>query len=240
MKLTGHTILISGGTSGIGLELGRVLLQKNNRVILLGTNQEKLKKLKEEGFETLSCDLSNVSEIEAASIQIQHKYPNINMLFNNAGVQFNYSYPNDAIQPDKIYRETAINFSGQVVFTQLILPILLGNERATIVNTTSGLAYYPKNDGLVYSATKAAFHSFTIGLRNTLKPLGVKVIEFIPPVTDTGMTQGRQEEKMSPKVLALLAIEQMEKGNTILSIRKLRLFPSIAFFFPKVAYKIIN
>ena len=101
MKLSDNTILITGGTAGIGLELGKTLLQLNNKVILLGRNQKKLQDLKKEGFETIECDMSDRTAIENASIHIQNKYPDLNMLFNNAGVQYNYDFLENVIPIEK-------------------------------------------------------------------------------------------------------------------------------------------
>ncbi|MCB9347479.1 MAG: SDR family NAD(P)-dependent oxidoreductase [Lewinellaceae bacterium] len=83
MRLSDNTILITGGTSGIGLALGKALLEMNNQVILLGRNKEKLAELEKAGFETISCDLNKLSDIEEASVLIQNKYPQLNMLFNS-------------------------------------------------------------------------------------------------------------------------------------------------------------
>ncbi|MEZ4687031.1 MAG: SDR family NAD(P)-dependent oxidoreductase [Bacteroidia bacterium] len=85
MQLTDNTILITGGSSGIGLELGKRLLEQNNTVILLGRNEAKLAEAAENGFETIRCDLTKQEDIEAASVLIQRQYPGLNMLFNNAG-----------------------------------------------------------------------------------------------------------------------------------------------------------
>ena len=102
MKLSGNTILITGGTSGIGLSLGRALLELNNRVILMGRNPKKLKEAQIAGFEVIACDINKREEIEQASVDIQNRYPGLNMLFNNAGVQYNYYFTESVIPLDKI------------------------------------------------------------------------------------------------------------------------------------------
>ena len=240
MKLTNNTILITGGSSGIGLALGRALLKLENKVILLGRNKTKLARLETEGFSTITCDLNNQEEIETASIYIQNNFPKLNILFNNAGVQYNYNFTEIVIPLHKISEEININVSGQLILTQLLIPLLCNAAKAVIVNTTSGLGAFPKNDALVYSASKAAMRNFTLGLRYSLKDSNISVLEFIPPVTDTGMTKDRKEQKMSAKGLVENILPQLEKERKILTVRKMRLFLWIAFLFPSLAYKILS
>ncbi|XOV93620.1 MAG: SDR family oxidoreductase [Bacteroidota bacterium] len=240
MRLTNNTILITGGTSGIGYILGKALLERNNTVILLGRNKKKLAEARKEGFETIVCDLNKTEEIEEASITIQNQFPGLNMLFNNAGVQFNYDFIDSVVQPDKIYDEININITGQLLLTQRLIPLLNNNEHPFIINTTSGLGAFPKSDGIVYSATKAAMRNFTKALRYGLKAQGIKVLEFIPPVTDTGMTHGRDEQKMSPEELVRQIMPQLEKERKILTVTKMRFFLWISFLLPGLADKILS
>lgn len=240
MELSGNTILITGGTSGIGLELGRALLGRGNTVILLGRNREKLRTLRADGFETLACDLGEATEVEQATVALQNRYPGLNMLFNNAGVQFNYDFAEAIISPERISAEIQVNLSGQLLLTQLVLPLLMAQPNAYIVNTTSGLGAFPKSDALVYSASKAGLRNFTTGLRYRLKGTMVRVMEFIPPVTDTGMTRGREEQKMSAEILVHTILPQLEKERRILTVPKMRLFLWISFLFPGLAHKILS
>ncbi|MEZ4850610.1 MAG: SDR family NAD(P)-dependent oxidoreductase [Bacteroidia bacterium] len=240
MNLTHNTILITGGTSGIGLILGKTLLDRGNTVILLGRNKNKLAEAEKAGFHTISCDLNIQEDIENAALYIHNHFPNLNMLFNNAGVQYNYDFTENVIPLDKITREINTNITGQLILTQLLIPVLSNAEKAFIINTTSGLGAFPKNDGIVYSASKAAMRSFTTGLRYRLKNSPIRVLEFIPPVTDTEMTEGRSEAKMAPEALVAQIIPQLEKERKILTIPKMRMFLWIAFLFPSLAHKILS
>ena len=240
MILSNQTILITGGTSGIGLALGRKLLNLKNEVILMGRNEQKLSQLEMEGFKTITCDLGNQASIETAVMQIQKNYTNLTMLFNNAGVQFNYDFTGNAIPLNKIHQEVTTNFTGQLILTQLLIPFLTTSEKAFIINTTSGLGAFPKADGLIYSATKAAIRNFTVGLHYALKNTSIKVLEFIPPVTDTEMTQGRIDKKMSPDALIEHILPQLKKERRILTVTKMRLFLWIAFLSPNLANKILS
>ena len=240
MKLVNKTILITGGTSGIGLELGKQLQAKNNRVILLGRNAERLDEAKSQGFETIQCDLYNQHELEAAVVKIQNEYPDLDVLFNNAGLQYNYLFTESITPQEKIRKEIDVNLSSQIIFTQMLIPVLANSEDAMIINTTSGIGAYPKEDGLVYSASKAGMRSFTIGLRNSLKNTSIKVVEFIPPVTATAMTHGRDENKIAVDSLVKAIIPQIESGKEIATVFKTRMFLWISFLFPGLAHKILS
>ena len=147
----------------------------------------------------------------------------------------------DAVAPfAKIRNEVDINLTGQLILTQLLIPQLNTAPEALIINTTSGLGAFPKSDGLVYSATKAAMRNFTIGLRYALSTTNIKVLEFIPPVTDTGMTSSRNEKKMAPAALVQMAIPQIEKQRRVVTVPAIRVFLWIAWWLPGLANKILS
>jgi uncharacterized oxidoreductase len=240
MQLRKKTILITGGTSGIGYALAQELLKRDNTIILLGRNECMLTEAQAKGFKTIKCDLQKQQDIENAAMYIQQNHPVLDVLFNNAGIQENYHFTESVIPLEKIRREIEINLSSQVILTHLLLPQLSASNEALIVNSTSALGAYPKNDGLVYSVSKAGLRNFTVGLRDTVKGLPIEIIEFIPPVTDTHMTASRNETKMSPIQLVQTVIPQLEKGRTIATIPSVRIFLWIAFLFPRLASKILS
>ncbi|MCB0665189.1 MAG: SDR family NAD(P)-dependent oxidoreductase [Saprospiraceae bacterium] len=240
MKISNKTILITGGTSGIGYILGKELLVKKNTVILLGRNGDRLKALEKEGFETIACDLGRQDDVEEAVLEIENQFPGLEILFNNAGVQYNYLITDTVIPLTKIRDEIEINLTGQIILTQLLIPVLARNSDSMIVNTTSGLGAFPKSDGLVYSASKAGMRSFTTGLKYALKDTNISVAEFIPPVTDTNMTAGRSENKMSPEKLVQTILPQLERGKSIVTTSQIRIFLWISFLFPGLANKILS
>lgn len=239
MKLSDNTILITGGTSGIGLALAKAL-KAQNQVIVMGRNLEKLNQLKNQGFDVIQCDLKELHEIERACVEIQNRFPTLNLLFNNAGIQHNYDFTEAVMPLDKISEEIVVNVTGQIILTQLLIPVLSNNQDAFIINTTSGLGAFPKTEGLVYSASKAAMRNFTTGLRFALKNQAIKVLEFIPPVTDTAMTAGRNEVKISAEKLVEQILPQLQKERKRVTIAKMRVFLWIAFLFPKLAHKILS
>lgn len=240
MKLENKTILITGGTSGIGFQLAKQLYSRENTIIVLGRAGKRLQECKNEGFETISCDLKDVSQIEQAAIQIQQLYPNLNVLFNNAGVQEQFDFTDGLDHRERIFPEIQINTTGQILLTQMLLPTLISTGEFLIVNTGSGLGFSPRKDALVYSASKAAMHNFTKGLRCVLKEKGGQVIEFLPPVTRTAMTEHRSLVMMEPDELIEKIIPQIESGKKLVTTFKIRLFLKINLFFPGLALHIMN
>lgn len=240
MNLSGNTILITGGTSGIGLELAKALQRKNNKVIVAGRDEVKLQAAAELGFQTIKCDLEDPDSIENTVRIIENTYPDLNFLVNNAGVQFNYVFTEVHTPFKRIQQEIQINLTGQIMLTQLLLPVLRTKEQACIINSTSGLGAFPKSDGVVYSAGKAGMRNFTTALRFALKGTPVRVMEFIPPVTATPMTAGRPGDKLQPEVLVAHILPQIEREKRLLTTFKMRLFLWIAFLLPNLAFKILG
>ena len=237
MKLSGHTILITGGTSGIGRELA-LRLKASNTVLVTGRNPDRLAEATAAGLIAIRCDLTSRADIDQLLTRIEQDYPALDVLINNAGVQYNYQLPARDDIFRKVQEEIAINLTGTIQLTQALLPTLL-TKPSQILNVTSALAWVPKSDGLVYSASKAGLHNFTRGLRKALKGHDVVVREIVPPVTDTGMTAGREEAKMNAGALADLILAQWKKGKKRLAPTKIRLFAGINHWLPSVADRII-
>ncbi|MDH5603190.1 MAG: SDR family NAD(P)-dependent oxidoreductase [Cyclobacteriaceae bacterium] len=240
MRLTNNTILITGGTSGIGLALGRSLLGLGNKVVVLGRNEKKLNDVKKEGFETICCDLGDINDINKAVSWIKKTFPNVNMLFNNAGIQNNYDFTNSIVDPESIVKEINTNLTGQMILTHLLMPLLYNAKKACIINTTSALGAFAKPDALVYSATKSAMRNFTRGLRYRLRNSPIRVLELIPPVTDTGMTRGRNGYKMPVELFIKKILPRLKKERHVITTPRIRMFLLIAFLAPSLAHKILT
>lgn len=188
MKLTGNTILITGGASGIGLALATRLLEEGNQVIACGRNAGVLAKAQQEapGLITRICDIADPADRRSMVDWLEANHPSLNVLINNAGVQYRRDFREDAAV-DALDQEVAINFTAPVHLIAELLPALRRQTAATIVNVTSGLAFSPMADVPVYCATKAALHSFTLSLRHQMKATSVRVVELAPPIVDTGL-----------------------------------------------------
>ncbi len=221
MKLTQRTILITGGTSGIGLELAKQLLSRGNTVIVTGRDKEKLDAVKRAlpGIHALKSDVSDPAAIGALHASVLPQFPALDTLINNSGIMRNLKLDLAGRDLSDLTREIEINFSGPVRMVQQFLPHLKSRKNALIVNVSSGLAFIPLPISPVYSATKAALHSYTQSLRVQLAGSGVTVMELAPPGTETPLFRGEFAEEMDGqkgmdvKVLVAKAIAGIEAGN---------------------------
>ncbi|HEX7678786.1 MAG TPA: SDR family NAD(P)-dependent oxidoreductase, partial [Thermoanaerobaculia bacterium] len=178
MKLQNKTVLITGGTSGIGLELARQLLPRGNTVIVTGRDSAKLDAAARmlPGIFTIQSDVSDPLAIKALHERVLAQFPTLDVLVNNAGIMRNLNITQDRELTD-VTREIEINLSGPVRMVQQFLPHLRTRRDSAIVNVSSGLAFVPLPISPVYCATKAAIHSFSQSLRVQLEGTGVTVIE---------------------------------------------------------------
>lgn len=238
MELSGRTILITGGTSGIGKALAQEL-KKQNLVMVTGTNPQRLDEAAQSGLIAVRCDLAQIHEIEELVTFIERDIQSLDVLINNAGVQNNYDFANTTAPLKKVEQEITINLTGAIQLTQLLLPTLL-TKPSHIINVTSALGAVPKSDGLVYSASKAGLRNFTQGLRKVLAKEAISIHELVPPVTDTAMTAGREEKKMPPEQLVQIALRQLGTGKLLLAPAKIRFFLWLSRVMPGVANRIIG
>lgn len=189
MKISGNTILITGGTSGIGLEFAVQLLKRNNTVIITGRNQHKIEEAQNKLPEAhiFQSDVSDAGAIPVLFNTIIQKFPKLNILINNAGIMRKINLASDNADKDlhDISREIETNLIGPIRMVQQFLPHLKRQENAAIVNVSSGLAFVPLPIAPVYCAAKAGLHSFTQSLRVQLKDTKIKVFELAPPMTQT-------------------------------------------------------
>jgi uncharacterized oxidoreductase len=189
MKLQGNTILLTGGGSGIGLALAKEFVALGNKVIITGRNAEKLEAARHEtpALETIQSDAADPEALRALAAQVQERFPEMNVLVNNAGVFIprNHTGPSDDLVG--LTAELDVNLAGPIRMVSVFIDQLKAN-RGTIVNVSSGLAFVPLQLSPIYCATKAAVHSYTISLRQQLKDEGVEVIELMPPAVHTALT----------------------------------------------------
>ncbi|MFZ1941479.1 MAG: SDR family oxidoreductase [Terracidiphilus sp.] len=200
MNLTGNSILITGGGSGIGRGLAEALHAQGNHVIIAGRRQQALDETRaaNPGMYSLTVDLRHPSSLRDFAAKATAEFPSINMLINNAGIMRRESLL--AQQPDLSDAEAivATNLLGPIRLTAALLPHLLKQPRAAIINVSSGLAFMPMGVTPTYCATKAALHSYTQSLRCQLRKTKIEVYELIPPYVQTDLLDGANDPRAMP------------------------------------------
>ncbi len=194
MQLSDNTILITGGASGIGRALAEAFHMRGNTVIVIGRRAEALEELRARapGIHTRVLDITNLRAVEAGVKRVLHDFPSLNVLVNNAGIM----QAEDLLAPriDLLVLEATIatNLLAPMRLTALLLAHLRRQQRAAIVNVSSGLAFVPRADTPSYSASKAALHSYSESLRFQLRGTSVQVHELVPPYVQTELMGERQ------------------------------------------------
>lgn len=199
MKISGNTILITGSTSGIGLGLAVRFHEAGNKVIVAGRRKALLDQITRDypGIEALELDIADAKSIIQASALAAERYPDLNVVINNAGIMLS----ENVLDPDsvKIAQQTVeINLLGTIRMTYAFLPQLAQKNNSVIINVSSSLAFVPFPIAMTYSATKAAVHAFTEGLRVQLADTPVSVIELAPPGVRTTLFGQESDEHAMP------------------------------------------
>ena len=214
MQLSNRTILITGGSRGIGLALVQLLAEKN-QVLVTGRNAETLKavKVRFPSVATFECDVADVTQINALKDRVKKEFPTLDTLFNNAGIAQTVDLTRE-VKDEDLLRELDVNLKGVIRMVNAFLPILLAQPQASIINVSSGLAYMPFPSQPIYGAAKAGVHSYTLSLRAQLARTSVEVIEVLPPVVETDMTAKiTRYKKMNALTHAQKVIAGIEKGR---------------------------
>ncbi|MEU5295154.1 SDR family oxidoreductase [Streptomyces umbrinus] len=199
MKMTGNTILITGGTSGIGLGLALRLHEAGNKVIVAGRRKELLGRITSEhpGIEALALDVADPASIARAAESVATNHPQLNVLVNNAGIML----PENLLDPASLpiaEDHVTVNLLGTIRMTYAFLPLLEDKKDAVVMNVTSALAFVPLPITPTYNATKAALHSFSESLRVQLTASHVQVIEVPPPGVRTTLLGQQDDENAMP------------------------------------------
>jgi uncharacterized oxidoreductase len=226
MKMTGNTVLITGGATGIGLAMAKAFGDAGNQVLICGRRKDKLDeagKLLSKAH-TFQCDLSTAEGRQALYNWSTKNYPELNILVNNAGIQRPVDLRKglDSLTNDE--DEIEINLRAPIFLSVLFIPTLMERKPSAIVNITSGLGFVPLAFMPVYCATKAAMHSFSLSLRHQLRQSSVKVFEVIPPTTDTELDKGArghrgQTDRGIPSdEVARAALQALEADNYELAV----------------------
>lgn len=189
MQLKNSTVLITGGTSGIGLEFVKQLTEQGANVIVTGRKLDALNETKKKfpKVQTFQSDVSNPQDIEQLYKDVTSQFPQLNIIINNAGLMRLIDLQDTTLDLENINREIATNLSGTIQMVHQFLPHLLKKKSAAIVNVSSGIAFMAYSVAPVYSATKAGVRAYTQALRLQLQDTDVKVFELIPPGVNTNL-----------------------------------------------------
>lgn len=200
MKHTGNTILITGGGTGIGRGFAETLHKLGNQVIIAGRRQRMLDETTaaNPGMKSYALDIQDRGAIRAFAARVIADYPALNVLINDAGIM----RPEDLLAQQNDLEDAeatvATNLLGPIRLTAALLPQLMKQPHATIMNVSSGLAFTPLALTPTYCATKAAIHSYTLSLRYQLRKTHIEVLELVPPYVATHLMGGAHDPRAVP------------------------------------------
>jgi uncharacterized oxidoreductase len=242
VKLEGNTVLITGGTRGIGLALAQAFVACGSRVIIAGRDRQRLDRVRRElaGVETRFLDLADASGLEEFAHGLRQDVPGLNILVNNAGMQGKPDFRNGA-DVHSIRNEIETNLTSHIAMTAFLLPGMLARPAGAVVNITSALAIAPKRSAPVYCASKAAMRTFTRALRYQLEDTPVKVFEVMPALVQTAMTADRAGRHMiGPDAVARAALAGMAADRYEIAVERARLLRALHRLWPGIAYRILR
>ena len=222
MKVSGNTVLITGGATGIGLALAEAFSKKGNEVIICGRRKNKLleaqKRLPE--IHVRVCDISKHKNCKALFDWATANFKKLNILVNNAGIQREIDLTEGIADLESGEDEIRVNLEAPVYLSALFIPHLMKKQKeSAIINISSGLAFIPIASMPVYCATKAAIHSFNLSLRYQLAGTRVKVYEVVPPIVDTELDKGARGQReqanrgIKPEEVAAATMKGIENDD---------------------------
>jgi uncharacterized oxidoreductase len=220
MNMTGNTILITGGTSGIGLALAEAFHDRGNRVIVAGRRQALIEQICEQrpGMSGICVDLNDPASVAQFEANVRRRFPGLNVLVANAGISHPENLNSDGWDVAQAQAIVQTNIMGVLHATAAVLPMLRRQAHATIMATSSALAFVPRADFATYCASKAFLHSWLTSLRHQLRKGPVEVLELSPPYVQTELTGAQQAVDSRAMPLASYITEVMlmlERGDSI-------------------------
>ncbi len=237
MELRGKTILLTGGSDGIGKELAGQLKTRGATVIVTGRTPARVEAMAAEGFEAVAADLSSHAGIDALVAAVGDRP--IDILINNAGVGADHDFregPPSLAEADSCI---FLNLNAPIHLTARLMDTLKARPEAMIVNVTSGLAIAPRAGGPVYCATKAGLRSYGMALRAQLKGTGIRVLEALPPVVETKMTASRSGKKLPASECAAQIVRGIERNANQVDVGMVGLLTKVYSLSPALARRIM-
>lgn len=219
MKLTGNTVLVTGGTSGIGRALAEALHDGGNRVVVAGRRQALLDDIctARPDIEGLLLDVDDPASLARLGPELRQRFPTLNVLVANAGISRAENMADDAWTADTAEAIVQTNILGVLRVTAAVLPLIKNKADATLLATSSALAFVPRADFPAYCASKAFLHSWLQSLRHQLRSFPVEVLELLPPYIQTELTGAAQAN--DPRAMPLpqylaQALHKLKAGDT--------------------------
>jgi uncharacterized oxidoreductase len=194
MKLSGNTVLITGGSSGIGYALAKAFLDAGSVVVVCARDERRLLAVWRERpqLQVRVCDVANDKDRKELAAFMAERFPMLNVLVNNAGVQRDIDLTQGVEEFLAGDNEIRVDLEAPIVLSALLIPLLAKNRHAALINVSSGLGFVPMASMPVYCAAKAGMHAFSMAMRVQLAKRGVQVFEVVPPMVDTALNpQGR-------------------------------------------------
>jgi uncharacterized oxidoreductase len=248
MKTSGNSVLITGGSAGIGLALAKEFARHGNRVLVCGRDQSELEEASSiiPNLVTHACDLSNEDERLALFDWAITQAPNLNILINNAGIAGPVDLTTDDIDIKRVEQQLLVDLAVPVDLTLRFLPHLRRQPTAALVFVSSGLVYSFDASSPAYSAAKAGVHAWAASTRYQLKETSVAVFDVMPPTVNTGLTPDFDEaamkalDAMSPEEVATAVIKGIEVDTSEIRIGKVKLLYAASRIAPKATDRMIN
>jgi len=235
VKVLGKQVLVTGGTSGIGLELARLLRDDGATVTIVGRHPEQV--AEHEGVQSIAADLSSATGCDTVVDALLGRP--LDILINNAGVDPAYAI-HSPVDYEAVDRAIFLNLAAPIRLISGLIDALKASPDAAIVNVTSGYAIAPSASTPVYCATKAGLRSFTLALRHQLRDTRVAVIEALPSLIDTPMTADvTTGSKMSPRDCAAEIVNAIVKGRSEANIGQVKLLRAVYSLSPAVARRMM-
>lgn len=199
MNLSGNTVFITGGTSGIGRALAEALHRRGNKVIVAGRRKSLLDEIARlnPGIDTVELNIGDAKQIREVAAHLIERYPSLNVVINNAGIM-PFDDASGALDDEQAVRLVNTNLLGPVRVSAAFVEHLKQQSESYIINNSSVLAYVPLAATALYSATKAAIHSYTLSQRFALRETSVKVLEIAPPWVDTDLVHKSGDPRAMP------------------------------------------
>jgi uncharacterized oxidoreductase len=240
IMFTDRIVLVTGGTSGIGYALAQQFRDAGARVVDCSRSQKRLDATGNSlpGITGLRCDVTEPDQLRHLVGEVGARFGKLDILVNNAGVLSERDFT-DPVDLDDVEAEIQVNLVSPIKLTSLAMPLLRKADRASIVMVISGYALAPSTRAPVYSAAKAGLRAFSKALRRQVGPLGITVVEVIPPLVDTPAVAHREGKKISPQAVAAATLSALASGRSEVLIGRVRSLPLLMRMAPGLAETIV-